>query len=578
MHKSRENVQHVGIFSISLLHKNIYLISKSTLIFAGMKNAIVTIAIIVLAWPTVAGNKGKKKAIQQLKADVGFLASDSLEGRRMGTEGERIAAAYIGGRFANIGLKPFFENSYTQTFSVKQGKQMSSNALCAINDKELSAEQYAVLPFSAGVELNQIVLNKVQETTVPVFIAASKVGKKSLSNPHDDALSDYQQSAAQAFGKGATAVIFYNDLDESFDYEFDGKAVADTMFNGACLFINASEYTHLKAAFKDDMLSINANTMREDYMRNGLNVAAKLDNGAAKTIVLGAHYDHLGYGEDHNSLHTGKPAIHNGADDNASGVAAILALAARAKKFSKQYNYVFIAFSGEELGLYGSKRFLEQNSEIIPSINCMINIDMLGRFDATKNTITIGGVGTSPFWIPTIESSKKTFTVKYDSSGVGPSDHTSFYLKDKPVLFFFTGLHSDYHKPSDDANKINYEGEAMLVDYIAGLVNKVATQAPLTFTKTKEQKMEGVKFKVTLGIMPDYTFSGSGVRADGISEGKLASKVGMQTGDIIVAIGENRVLNMEGYMKALSKFKKGEKTTVSFMRGDQLMEKDIVFE
>ncbi|MFM2388434.1 MAG: hypothetical protein RL660_3191 [Bacteroidota bacterium] len=543
-----------------------------------MKNAIVTIAIIVLAWPTVAGNKGKKKAIQQLKADVGFLASDSLEGRRMGTEGERIAAAYIGGRFANIGLKPFFENSYTQTFSVKQGKQMSSNALCAINDKELSAEQYAVLPFSAGVELNQIVLNKVQETTVPVFIAASKVGKKSLSNPHDDALSDYQQSAAQAFGKGATAVIFYNDLDESFDYEFDGKAVADTMFNGACLFINASEYTHLKAAFKDDMLSINANTMREDYMRNGLNVAAKLDNGAAKTIVLGAHYDHLGYGEDHNSLHTGKPAIHNGADDNASGVAAILALAARAKKFSKQYNYVFIAFSGEELGLYGSKRFLEQNSEIIPSINCMINIDMLGRFDATKNTITIGGVGTSPFWIPTIESSKKTFTVKYDSSGVGPSDHTSFYLKDKPVLFFFTGLHSDYHKPSDDANKINYEGEAMLVDYIAGLVNKVATQAPLTFTKTKEQKMEGVKFKVTLGIMPDYTFSGSGVRADGISEGKLASKVGMQTGDIIVAIGENRVLNMEGYMKALSKFKKGEKTTVSFMRGDQLMEKDIVFE
>jgi aminopeptidase YwaD len=543
-----------------------------------MKNAIVTIAIIVLAWPSVAGNKGKKKAIQQLKADVGFLASDSLEGRRMGTEGERIAAAYIGGRFANIGLKPFFENSYTQTFSVKQGKQMSSNALCAINDKELSAEQYAVLPFSAGVELNQIVLNKVQETTVPVFIAASKVGKKSLSNPHDDALSDYQQSAAQAFGKGATAVIFYNDLDESFDYEFDGKAVADTMFNGACLFINASEYSHLKAAFKDDMLSINANTVREDYMRNGLNVAAKLDNGAAKTIVLGAHYDHLGYGEDHNSLHTGKPAIHNGADDNASGVAAILALAVRAKKFSKQYNYVFIAFSGEELGLYGSKRFLEQNSEIIPGINCMINIDMLGRFDAAKNTITIGGVGTSPFWIPTIESSKKTFTVKYDSSGVGPSDHTSFYLKDKPVLFFFTGLHSDYHKPSDDANKINYEGEAMLVDYIAGLVNKVATQAPLTFTKTKEQKMEGVKFKVTLGIMPDYTFSGSGVRADGISEGKLASKVGMQTGDIIVAIGENRVLNMEGYMKALSKFKKGEKTTVSFMRGDQLMEKDIVFE
>jgi aminopeptidase YwaD len=542
---------------------------------------LLAVAAVTLSLYTIcnAGNKGKKRVVAQLKADIFFLASDSLEGRRMGTEGEKIAASYIAARFSSMALQPFFDGSFTQAFTVTQGLQLAETAYCAINEQELDTKDYVILPFSGNTNVNQILLPKVKEKNVPVFVGASAVGKKNLSNPHDDAIEDYKTRAAKELGNGATAIIFYNDMGEDYDAEFDAMAKSDTVYDAVCIYLNHNAYTKVLApALKTEMFSIDCDAGRIDKVREGLNVAGFYNNDAPKTIVIGAHYDHLGFGEDHNSLHSGQPAIHNGADDNASGVGAVLALAARAKKFSTKYNYLFIAFSGEELGLYGSKKFLEQNAAAVPSINCMINIDMLGRFDAAKNTITIGGVGSSPAWIPMVEASKKTFVAKYDSSGIGPSDHTSFYLKDKPVLFFFTGLHSDYHKPSDDAEKINYEGEAMLIDYIEQLIVKTSKQNALTFTKTREQKIEGVKFKVTMGIMPDYTFSGSGVRADGISEGKVAAKVGMQTGDIIVALGEHRVLSLETYMKALSKFKKGDSTTVSFMRGDTLVEKQVTFE
>jgi len=317
-------------------------------------------------------------------------------------------------------------------------------------------------------------------------------------------------------------------------------------------------------------------------MRTGHNVVGYIDNAAANTVIFGAHYDHLGYGEDGNSMvRSGPKAIHNGADDNASGTAALIELARKMKEEKKPTsNYLFLAFSGEELGLFGSKYYVEHPTVDLAKVNYMINMDMVGRLSDSSNTVTVGGFGTSPAWASVLTTDKRTgFSIKKDSSGTGPSDHTSFYRKDIPVLFFFTGLHSDYHRPSDDADKINYVGEVAIVNYIAHIVEELdQTGNKLAFAQTREtQTSTTARFKVTLGVMPDYTYTGAGMRIDGVSEGKPASQGGIIAGDVITQIGEHKVNSMETYMQALGKFNKGDKTTVTFKRGSEEKSTQITF-
>ncbi|MBC7872638.1 MAG: M28 family peptidase, partial [Ferruginibacter sp.] len=276
--------------------------------------------------------------------------------------------------------------------------------------------------------------------------------------------------------------------------------------------------------------------------------------------------------------------IHNGADDNASGTAALIELA-RLLKNSKttKNNYLFIAFSGEELGLFGSKYFTENPTIDLKQTSYMINLDMVGRLNDSTRVLTVGGYGTSPAWSDHYSSSallgnRLGLTFKFDSSGTGPSDHTSFYRKDIPVLFYFTGLHSDYHKPTDDANKVNYNGERLIIEHIYGLLTSLDGKGKLAFTKTREtQTTTSARFSVSLGIMPDYTYSGMGVRADGISEGKPAQKAGLQAGDIIIKLGDLTISSLENYMQALGKFKKGERTKVKFKRGNDVLEAMVEF-
>ena len=226
-------------------------------------------------------------------------------------------------------------------------------------------------------------------------------------------------------------------------------------------------------------------------------------------------------------LRVQNPEIHNGADDNASGTAAMIELSKLIKASNlKKYNFLFIAFSGEELGLYGSKYFTDHPTINLSTTNYMINLDMVGRLSDSTHGLNIGGYGTSPTWGQMLSAKDNYFTIKFDSSGTGPSDHTSFYRKDIPVLFFFTGVHSDYHKPTDDATKINYIGELKVINYIYDIVEATNKKEKLIFTKTREASMSAKSsFKVTLGIMPDYTYSGSGVRVDGVSDGKIAQKI-----------------------------------------------------
>jgi Zn-dependent M28 family amino/carboxypeptidase len=298
-------------------------------------------------------------------------------------------------------------------------------------------------------------------------------------------------------------------------------------------------------------------------------------------VVIGAHYDHLGYGEDGNSmLRNGEKLIHNGADDNASGTAALVELARLLKKSkATRQNYLFIAFSGEELGLYGSKYYVEHPTVSISDINYMINMDMVGRLNDSSRTVTIGGFGTSPAWNSLLTAARNPgFRVKYDSSGTGPSDHTSFYRKDIPVLFFFTGLHTDYHRPSDDADRINYTGELLIVRYIQAVVEASGSAGKLAFLKTREQQTStSARFSVSMGIMPDYTFSGNGVRVDGVSENRPAIKAGIRAGDIVIKLGDYTISSVESYMQALGKFKKGDATRATVRRGNEELSFDIVF-
>ena len=305
-----------------------------------------------------------------------------------------------------------------------------------------------------------------------------------------------------------------------------------------------------------------------------------LDNSAENTIVIGAHYDHLGLGHDHNSLDANpEDKIHNGADDNASGTSGVMELANYFSKnnIKENYNFLFICFSGEELGLLGSKKWCDNPTIDLTKINYMINMDMIGRLNDSTKKLLVYGVGTSPTWIPLLDKTNTYFSMKKDSSGIGPSDQTSFYLKDIPVLHFFTGQHSDYHKPSDDVEKININGEKKVLEYIIELINETNSMPKLTFSKTASPVSTKSKYKITLGVMPDYTFEGVGMRIDGVTDNKPAFKAGIKTGDIIIELGGQKINNVKDYMNALSTFKKGDKTIVVVKRGSENLSLPLEF-
>ena len=392
--------------------------------------------VFIADW--IEGDKTEIAQPKTLKKHISYLSSDELQGRLTGSVGEKKAAAYIVKEFKSLGLKPYANKSYLQTFNYK-------------------------------VKIN----------------------------PHStDASSDKANS--------------------------------------------------------------------------GTNVIAFLDNKASKTIVIGAHYDHLGLNE-HN--HSSKPnshgEIHNGADDNASGVAAVLELARMfsQNKTKENVNYLFALFSGEEDGLIGSKHMAETLKNLYPNVVTMINLDMIGRLDKDKS-LTVGGIGTAPEFSNIVTKNKPAgFNVTLDNAGQGPSDHTSFYLKDIPVLFFFTGTHADYHKPSDDEDKINYYGVRNIVDYVFRISNEIASLDKIEFTQTAMNAGKTVpKYKVTLGIMPDYTDHGDGLHIDGVTENRPAHAAGILEGDILVKIGDCEIKEVYGYMDCLAKLTVGDEKDVTVMR------------
>jgi hypothetical protein len=308
---------------------------------------------------------------------------------------------------------------------------------------------------------------------------------------------------------------------------------------------------------------------------NSQNIVGFIDNHQQRTIVIGAHYDHIGRNEHKNSSFANSTGqIHNGADDNASGVAAVLTLAKhlQTNKSLEPVNYLIAFFSGEEDGLVGSKALVEQLMNDSLAIAAMINLDMVGRLDSL-NHLYIGGIGSSPRLGEIIQTANHyDFEIVSESSGIGPSDHTSFYLKNIPVLFLFTGTHSDYHKPSDDSEKINFDGLTKIQAYLNDLLKELSNSAELPFTATKNTSKAKPQYKVTLGIMPSYVANEQGLQVDGVIDGKLAQKAGIQAGDVLIQLNDCKITDIYSYMDCLASLKTGEELRIKFIRNEKLNE------
>ena len=543
-----------------------------------MKNILLCLILFTQVVSAQRLKKSDKIIIDNLHNEIDYLASDKLEGRRTGTPGEKLAYEYLSDQFKKLGLIPKGDNNtFVQSFEINEGKQILPSTHLVINSNDLVIEKdFFPFIFSAQGSVETNASPSLLEKGMPWFLDIKDILEKNKNNPHFDLEEAIKNNAIDFARKGASALIVYNTNTKDDGLIFDGKEKTEPIKIPVVFLTKDVAKKNLND--KTSNYDINLNVTLGDKKRTCHNVTGFINNGAANTIIIGAHYDHLGYGEDHNSLWTGAPEIHNGADDNASGTAAVIELARMLKKAKlKNNNYLFICFSGEELGLFGSKYFTEHPTIDLNSANYMINSDMVGRLNDSTHTITIGGYGTSPAWGNILDEKTKAFNVKFDSSGIGPSDHTSFYLKNIPVLFFFTGTHKDYHKPTDDVNKINFSGELEVIKYIYHVIEETNKLGKLAFLKTREPKMEGKRFTVTLGIMPDYTFSGKGVRADGIIDGKVAQQAGMHSGDVIVKLGENSVSDLSSYMNVLSKYKKGDSTTVTIMRGKDELTFNIIF-
>jgi len=520
-------------------------------------------------------SKADKLLIQNLKGHIQFLASDELEGRRAGTPGEQKAIHYIVEQYQGLSIQPMGTNGFIQDFKIDEGKRFANDAFVTINNQQAILDtDFFALSNSGSQHFTSRASVALNEMNQVWFKDVHEVLEENTSNPHFDINEWLTTTTKELKTKGAIALILHNSGSLVDNIQFNKNDTSKALSLPVLYFTKQG----FDKYFSDESgtYSIDAKVQFEHPARTAHNVVGFIDNKAANTIILGAHLDHLGYNEDKHGLDLNN-FIHNSADDNASGTAALIELAkSLVKKAPKNNNYLIIHFSGEELGLLGSKYWLDHPT-YSGNFNYMINMDMVGRYD-TARKLTMGGYGTSSKWSEILSKTPTTLLTHYDSAGTGPSDHSSFYRKDMPVLFMFTGSHSDYHKATDDWDKINYEGEKEIVRLLQKIIKATDTYGKLDFLKTREQSMgKSTKFTVSLGVMPDYAFTGTGVRIEGTSQGKLGEKLGLKPADVLLQVGDYKLIDVMSYMQALGRFKKGDKTILVVKRGTEEIKYDIQF-
>ncbi len=590
-----------------------------------MNKPLIFIVLSFISIQHAVGQHVSKKEISEikLKQHIQFLASDQLEGRLTGSTGEKLSAEYIEKEFKAAGLQPVqleentdaaYQHSFPfvrlrittnkTRFAIVGGPDMPGmNAGSMAQFKVF--EEFFPLPQSSSndsitaefVDCGYGIIHEASNRNdfaeikdLSGKICVMRLGYMNEASEPNSPLkevSDIQTKIKLALERNARGILFIN------GYNIDPKNIPTGRLNRTDKPLSIPVFYYKTDKPLPHKMQLMMVSRVAAPTVNAVNVMGFRNNHKKHTIIICAHHDHIGYNEYDNSRYTGPRAIHNGADDNASGVAAMLELARTLKgKKYKKFNYLFIAFSGEEMGLLGSKYFVNhapiflsgkidstniqalslQPNPKLAKVNYVLNIDMLGRLDSSKRILAINGVGTSPQFPKTIKQLKldtNRIKITTTESGNGPSDHASFYLENIPVVHFFTGQHEDYHKPSDDENKINYSGMVVSLNTIQQFVAINNKAKKLPFTKTKDQSAGRMKFKVSLGVMPDYTWSGKGMRIDGASEGKPAQKAGMQKGDIITKLGSYSINSIEDYMNALGKLEPNTTTQIEILRGTQ---------
>lgn len=574
------------------------------------------ILFIGITYSCVSTNIKPEITKSELSNHIKFLASDSLKGRYPGTPEDKVAAQYIASEFEKTGLELIPENGL-QGFPVQIGLKLGdSNSLTIENTQYEVNKDFIPLAYSSSnfveskvafagygfnIETNESSWNDYEDINVKDKWVIVLRGEPNLNNVKlpFGMYSSLRSKATTAKDLGAAGVIFVSGVEFDKDDELiklgrpEGKIdipiiqIKRDIVDNILLKTNKS----IQALESEIKAKESPNSFEIDYKikcktdisidtKETYNVAGKLiiNPDFKNFIVIGAHYDHLGFG----GIGSGSRAPnenmpHYGADDNASGVSAIIEIAEKliSKKDSLKSNFLFVAFGAEEMGLLGSKYFTNNLPIEKISIKTMINIDMIGRMKP-DNGLQVNGVGTSLEGENILTNLNKTYNLKlgFSYEGYGPSDHSSFYSKDIPVFFFSTGAHIDYHTPGDSLGKINLNGLKLASNYIFDFAYKLSSEnILLTFQEAgpKTPDSPGRKnFKVTLGIMPDFSnVEKRGLRADIVIKDKAAYKAGMKDGDIIVAIDGFEVSDVYEYMERLTKLKAGQIITVEVIREDK---------
>lgn len=568
---------------------------------------------------------------------VRVLASDSCAGRGPGSAGIEKAAAYIINHFSSIGLRPAGSVGYADTFSmttgIKIGPRNSASFGVLIERPGVPLDQtkptqlawkigadYQPYGFSeSGVATGDVAFVGYGITSSSyddyagmdvkgkVVIMLRGLPKWAEKNESMRQLSSIRTKATTAREKGALGVIFVNkngdsaDVLQRFGLDRLGKnsgimalqarrSICAKIFppKGTSIFVAETEIEKTKKPMSFVLANTTASisvdlAFQESTTRNIIGIVEGTDPQLrSEYIVVGAHYDHIGMGDENSLASTTEPMIHYGADDNASGTAGIMQLAEAFTQRPARRSIVFMAFSGEEKGLLGSKHWVSKPSLPLNQIVAMINLDMIGRL--TNGKLNIQGTGTSPIWPRVIDSAKAglPLTVTTTADGFGPSDHSSFTAKNIPVLFYFTGLHGDYHRPSDTWEKINADGTATVLKMVEKSVRIIAdSNARPEFTKGAEkpvaQQSSSIALKVTFGVIPDYGDDPQGLHITGVKPGSPAEKGGLVGEDIITAMGATTIKNIYDLMAALGTFKPGDTTTVKVLRDGKPMSLSVTF-
>ena len=560
----------------------------------------------------------------RIQQDVKYLASDELEGRLTGSKGATEAARYIANEFRKVGLKPLAgganqsRSPYFQQFpyvaDVSLGKR---NALTFGEDaaqlKLEAGTDWLPLGFSSSatvtgnavfvgysITATELNYNDYSAVNASGRIVVALQGTPDGDNPHGQfgRFEGVRWKAVAARNAGAKALIliarennFKDDRLTKLAYDNSAgdaglpvivmsRAAAERLLAQSKLSLAELEESSIAKLPNSSRGLAGEISLTTDIVRNetpAYNVAGMLEGSDPvlknEVIIIGAHYDHLGRGgEDSGSLAPRSGDIHHGADDNASGTAGVLELARLliTQKPRPKRTIVFMAFSGEEEGLLGSNYYV--NHPLLPLANtvAMINMDMIGRMKDSR--LIIDGVGTAKEWRDIMSAdADKSFQLTLNEDGFGPSDHSSFYAKQIPVLFFWTGTHNDYHKPSDTFDKINYDDEARILEMVARVVNQLDTaDKRVTYTTAKSDPAPRTGgFRVYLGTIPNYADSNDGVLLDGVRDDSPAAKAGLKAGDKIVKIGDHEIRNVYDYTAALGEMKAGQEYVFDVVRGSE---------